>query len=101
MRETGPESDPTDLADRTPFGVAHIHRLTSRDIAPALEDAHQEQRRASDRQSVMRWEPVSQGELISYHRQLFLWRLLLERPWILLNTAAGLEEARGYDRAET
>lgn len=101
MRETGPESDSADLANRTPFGVAHIHRLTSRDIAPALEDAHQELRRASDWQSAMRWEPVSSGELISFHRQLFLWRLLLERPWVLLNTVTRLEEAQGYYRAET
>lgn len=68
-----------------PFGMNHLFWLSSRDTILALDDALSEYRAVLGHRANLAWEPVSLNELISFHRQLFLWRILMDRPQILMS----------------
>ena len=83
MRDTGAQSA------LEPFGMAHVLTLSGLDIALALVESSQDSQRIQGNNSPFQWEPVSLGELISFHRQAFLWRFLMERPRLLFKNLAG------------
>lgn len=78
-----------------PFGIHHAFWLSSRDIRFALDDALSEYRATLGNSTNLTWEPVSLEELISFHRQLFVWRLLMLRPQVLLGVLNDLNEEQG------
>ncbi len=89
----------------SPLRMRHLHFLKAADIELALDDAHSESVRRSDRlaspgkDALASWEPVSLGELISFHRQFFIWRLLREHPQVLLKEAEWWQRVQASQNA--
>lgn len=81
--------------NRVSFGIHHAFWLSSRDIRFALDDALSEYRAVLGHSANLGWETVSLKELISFHRQLFLWRLLMLKPQVVLGVLNDWSEEQG------
>ena len=56
----------------------NLRWLDSTHIALALQESQEDSQRQNPNQP-FRWEHITSAELLSYHRQIFMWRLTVSK----------------------
>lgn len=92
--------DMTTQPELEPFGIRHVFWLSSRDVRLALDDSLMGYRAVLGEAALLAWEPVSYTELISFHRQLFMWKTLVRIPAFPQNVSMDFRQEKIEEEGE-